>query len=296
MSSDAASSRKKRHPVEPGPDPDELARGAELVELLGAVVGHPPGQHLPFPERHRKREPLQRDERLTQRRAAIDAVPAREEAAQRGLLHGLDLAPQGRERGPAQPPKDVRIAPLSLAAARAQLAPHELLLALEPPKLLLDLDAEPGRHLRGGERPAAACPTRDEGAQRVGHRLEEHGGQARRRHDAERVAVAARILGGGEPLLPGDPDANGAPFRLEDRGVGLVELASAQVASQAQQVIQPLGILRERAQRRLDLGERGRVDQLAQLLLAEQLPQKVPVERQRLSAPLRGGASPYVAM
>jgi hypothetical protein len=78
--------------------------------------------------------------------------------------------------------------------------------------------------------------------------------------------------------------------------VGLVELASAQVASQAQQVIQPLGILRERAQRRLDLGERGRVDQLAQLLLAEQLPQKVPVERQRLSAPLRGGASPYVAM
>ena len=42
------------------------------------------------------------------------------------------------------------------------------------------------------------------------------------------------------------------------------------------------------AQLLLHLLERRRVDQLAQLLLAEQLPQQVAVERQRLRAPLGG--------
>ena len=47
------------------------------------------------------------------------------------------------------------------------------------------------------------------------------------------------------------------------------------------------GSLRERPQRRLHLGERAGVDQLAQLLLAEQLAQQVAVERERLRTPLR---------
>ena len=67
----------------------------------------------------------------------------------------------------------------------------------------------------------------------------------------------------------------------------LVELAHAQVAAQPQHVMERLGILRERPQRRLDLGERVGVDQLAQLLLAEQLAQQVAVERERLRTPLR---------
>src|SRR5580765_6936642 len=41
------------------------------------------------------------------------------------------------------------------------------------------------------------------------------------------------------------------------------------------------------AQVRLDLLERPRVDEVAELLLAEQLPEQVAVERQRLRAPLR---------
>ena len=48
-----------------------------------------------------------------------------------------------------------------------------------------------------------------------------------------------------------------------------------------------LGVARHRPQRRLDLGERVGVDQLAQLLLAEQLAQQVAVERERLRTPLR---------
>ena len=68
----------------------------------------------------------------------------------------------------------------------------------------------------------------------------------------------------------------------------LVELAAREVSSQAQQVVQAFRILGERPQRRLHLGERRRVDQLAQLLLAEQLAQQVAVERERLRTPLRG--------
>src|SRR5204862_341365 len=74
---------------------------------------------------------LQGDERLAKRRAAVDAVPAREEATERSLLHGLDLPAQGRERRTPEPPQDVGIAPLALAAAGAELATDELLLALE---------------------------------------------------------------------------------------------------------------------------------------------------------------------
>ena len=147
-----------RDAVEPGADPDELAGRAELVELLGPVAGHAARQHLRLPERHRQREPLQRDERLAQRRAPVDAVPARQEAAERRLLDRLDLAPQRGERRAAQPPQHVGVAPLALGAARAQLAADELLLALELAQLRLDVDAEPRRSPRAvvnGPRPRA---------------------------------------------------------------------------------------------------------------------------------------------
>ena len=163
-------------------------------------------------------------------------MPAGEEAAERSLLHRLDLAAQRSERGPAQPPQDVRIAPFALAPARPELAADELLLALEPAQLLLHVDAEPRRSLSGRERAAPARPARHERPQGVGHRLEKHRREAGLRHDAQRVAIAARILRRREPLLTGDADADRAPLRLEDRGMRLVELASPKVASQAQQI------------------------------------------------------------
>ena len=190
--------------VETGSDPDELAGGAELVELFGPVVGHAPRQHLRLPQRDRQRERLQRDERLAQRRAAVDTVPAREEPPERRLLHRLHLAPQCGERRAAQPAQDVGVAPLALRPARPELAADELLVALEHAQLILDVDAEPRRRLSGRERAAAARPAGDERPQRIGHRLEEHRREARRRHDAERVAVAACILGRRKPLLAGD--------------------------------------------------------------------------------------------
>src|SRR4029079_3882922 len=65
------------------------------------------------------------------------------------------------------------------------------------------------------------------------------------------------------------------------------ELAHPQVAAQAQQVVQVVGDLCHRPQRRLDLAERIDVDQLAQFLLPEKLLQQIAIEGQRLCAALR---------
>ena len=56
-------------------------------------------------------------------------MPGGQEAAECGLLGRLDLASQRRERGSSQPPENVGIAPLALAAARAQVSSAEALIA-----------------------------------------------------------------------------------------------------------------------------------------------------------------------
>ena len=71
-------------------------------------------------------------------------------------------------------------------------------------------------------------------------------------------------------------------------------LLRRQVAHPAQDVVQGVAIRRLRAlgavlEVVLDLGQGARVDQLAQLLLAEQLAQEVAVERQRRRAALGVG-------
>ena len=97
---------------------------------MRAVAGRA-GQHLALPQRDRERESLERDKRLAQTRPAADPVPGRQEAAERGLLGRLDLAAQRGERGSAKAAEHVRVAPLALAAARAQLATDEQVGALE---------------------------------------------------------------------------------------------------------------------------------------------------------------------
>src|SRR5204862_8308683 len=84
----------ERYTVEPGADPHDLAGRTQLVELGRAVARDAPGQHLVLPQRHRQGEALQRDERLPQGGTTVDALPAGEKAAERGLLRRLDLAAQ----------------------------------------------------------------------------------------------------------------------------------------------------------------------------------------------------------
>ena len=149
----------------------------------------------------------------------------------------------------------------------------------------LDVDAEPRVHLSGRERATPACVSLHELAQRIRPALEKCIRQARGRHQSERVAVAACILGRDQPLVSGDAHTQRAPLGLEDRRVRLVELADSQVTAQPQQIVQVIRIRRKRSQRRLDLGECITVDQLAQLLLTEQLAQKIAIERERLRTP-----------
>ena len=97
---------------------------------------------------------------------------------------------------------------------------------------------------------------------------------------ADRAALAARA-------------ARATPRRRAGRGARR-RLLEREVADAAQHVVQRVDGVRARAlggalQVGLDLLERVRVDQLAQLLLAEQLAQQVAVERQRGGAALGVG-------
>ena len=160
--------KEERHAVEPGADPDELAGRAQLVELLGPVVPDTAGQHFGLPQPDGKRQSLQGHQRFAQRSAAVDPVPAGQEAPERRLLGRLDLAPQRGERGATEPPQHVGVAPLALGAAGTELAADELVRPLELLQDRLDVEAEPRARLRGRERPAPARVALDERDERVG--------------------------------------------------------------------------------------------------------------------------------
>ena len=144
----------ERDPVEPGAHPHHLARGAECVQLLRPVAGNAARKNLGLPEGDRKRQSLQRHERLAERRAAVDSVPARQKAAERRLLGRLDLAAECSQRGAPEPPQHLRVAPLALATTRTQLAPDELVGTLQLPQDRLDVATEALVGLGGGERAA----------------------------------------------------------------------------------------------------------------------------------------------
>ena len=67
-----------------------------------------------------------------------------------------------------------------------------------------------------------------------------------------------------------------------------IDLVVAEVAAAPEQVVELVGRARIAGELRLHLGQRVRVEQVAQLLLAEQLAQEVAVERERLRPPLGG--------
>ncbi len=134
-----------------------------------------------------------------------------------------------------------------------------------------------------------------EGRLGVGHVVEEGVGEPARRRHAERVAIQARVLGRDPPLLAGDPHAHGPALALElgEHRLGRVALRRARLAlgrgeipEPAQDLLERVAILGERVgvhqlERPLDLLQRLRIDQLAQLVGAEQLAEQVAVERQR---------------
>src|SRR4051812_16176070 len=100
-------------------------------------------------------------------------MPAREEAAERGLLGGLYLAAQSCKRRAPQPTQHLRVTPLALGSARPKLAADELVPPLELAQGRLDVAPKAFAGLRRRERPARAGEAAHQGFQRRVVGLEE---------------------------------------------------------------------------------------------------------------------------
>ncbi len=298
-----------------GADPDHLAAGAELVEPGGRVGAEPARQHVPLPDLGGQGDALQRHQRLAQAVRAgaggavgVDVLPAGQEAGELGAVGGLDLAAQAGEAGAADAAQGVGVAPLALGPARQQLAADEGALALQLAQRRGRVDAVALGEPRGREGSVGAGEAADQGAHRVGVVLEEDLGKAGGGRDAERVAVEAGVLGGDVALLAGEADRRDAALGdelLQHRGGRVAlrhplgALLRREVAEVAEDLLEGVAVagpprLGAVLELRLDLLQRLGVDQLAQLLLAEQLAQQVAVEGERGGAALRVRRVPLV--
>ena len=151
---------------------------------------------------------------------------------------------QRGERGSAQTPEHVRIAPFTLDAAGAKLTADEPVGALEIVQQAVDekrIEVVACRRLGRRERAPRTGEPSSRTPSASGTATEERLGQAAGRHDPERVAEETRILGGDQALLAGDPHPERAPLRLEDRALRPVDLVVAQVTTAAQQIVQLVG-------------------------------------------------------
>ena len=147
----------------------------------------------------------------------------------------------------------------------------------------------------------------EQAVERAGRRAEERGRDPDRRRDPDAVAIARDVLDGDPALVTGDPRPDRAPRRLElleprprDRGTALGpggDLLGGQVAEAAQQIVDAVErgrapIVGQRLETQLQVGQGIGIEELAQLLLAEQLAQQVAIERQRAGTALASGLSP----
>ena len=161
-------------------------------------------------------------------------MPARQEAAERGLLDRLDLAAERGQRRAPQPAQHLGIAPLALGPTGAQLAADQLVAALEIAQAWLDVAAKALACLGGRERPARAREAAQQGLERRVVNLQEDLGQAARRHRADRVAVASRVLGCDQAPFACDPHHHRSPLDEQRLRQILRVFVCAQVAAAAQ--------------------------------------------------------------
>ncbi len=277
--------------------PHHLTGGRELVQHGRVVVRHSGGQDelLQGGGGHgcalQLLDGANQSVEAPQRVPLADVLPLGEELTERGRRHRLQLVPQRGQGTAAQPAQDGRVAPLLADAGRVELALHHPARRGEPLQRALGdrhTQAEAGR--RGDRREGAvgAGVAGEEVAQRVLDRLGEGLGHAHGQRRAQRVAQAARVLDRRPVVGAGDADpdrtAGGGqllgPLRL---GAPLGQLGVRERTEQPQPVRDALrvldaAVLGEPLQLALQLGEHLRVEQLAQLRLAEQLGQQPGVQ------------------
>ncbi len=207
--------------------------------------------------------------------------------------------PQRGQGTAAQPAQHGRVAPLLPDAGRVELALHDPADRGQPLQRALGdrhAQAEPGRRGGRGERAVRTGVPREEVAQwvldRPGERLRDTDRQCR----AERVAQPARVLdgrpvvGARDPYLdrPAGPGQLPRPLRVR---TPRDQLRVGQRAEQPEHVGDALdvldpAVLGEPLKLALQLGQHLRVEQFAQLRLAQQLRQQPRVQRQRGGTPL----------
>ena len=189
-------------------------------------------------------------------------------------------------------------------AAGPQLAAHQLAGALQPGEHGVEVDAVAVAQRAALERAVRAREAAHEPLQRVRARPRgtRRGGRRAARRRARRGtgrrprprSSAPRRRGAGRPRGARRSSSRQPRVERRARRDAHAQLGARQVADAAQHVVERVGGVGARAlgqplQVGLDRLQRARVDQVAQLLLAEQLAQQVAVERQRRRAPLGVG-------
>ena len=232
-------------------------------------------------------------------------MPRRQEAPERRRIDGFHLAPETGEGPAAQQPQDVGVAPLAFRTTRPELAEQQRAIGEQALQGIPDVagrQSPAARRVGGQERPVGAGVAGKQPLERPGGRRQERGRHAHGRGHAHAVAVARDVLDGDPALVAGDADADGPAGRLQlreprngdggtARGPG-TDLVGGQVPKAAQQVVdlverRRLAVLDERLQRQLEVGQGIGVEQLAELLLPQQLPEQVAVQGERPGPPLR---------
>ncbi len=303
-----------------GADPHHLAGGAEGVEVGRAS--------------RRRSGPAARRPRATDAGSAApcstpstSTSPSRPRRGRPTPCHWGRNRARARRRRPVRPrgagppasvdaaePQHVVVAPLPLDAVGPELAPHHPAGGLELVERRLHperLDPEGGGGAGGEERTVGAGVAGDQLDQRCRHGIGEGGGQTERDGAAQRIAQAGGVVGRGQARLAGDGDLDGPAFgdqrgdpAVDDLG-GRLGAGGQPVAGEGpdhpQQVVGLVGVTGPAAvdqalQLRLEVGQHAGVDEVAQLLGAEQLAQQVAVERQGGGPPLgqRGVALVHV--
>ena len=247
------------------PEPDDLAAGAEQVQVGGAVLTEAQPEHVGLEQRRGHRGALEHTDDLGERidtpTRRADPLPTRQEAGQRGRVDGRDLLAQRGQRPPTELAQDLGVDPLALPATRAELALHDTPVRRQVGQREADhlvRHAQTTGELCDGEGPVGAGEALDQVPQGRVDRVGVGRGQTDRDGHTERVAQAGGILGRGQALVAGDADRDdttgsrscGEPVvQRRQRGLGDADtqLVGAQRAEHAQQVVHLVGVTRRRA-------------------------------------------------
>ncbi len=288
-----------------GTDPHDLAARAEAVEPGLRVGAGAPRQHVALPDLHGQREALQRHEHLAQAidpgagaRVAVHALPRGQERGEAPLVGRLDLLAQRGQRRAPQPSQHLYVAPLALAylrdaAHRGRARRRARARAARSSRRRRSARAArrcvngPWRARVARDELAAARRARRRGTPPAGRRAawrrarRGRGPPRRRRSQRSSPPTRRRTARRSRSQL-----ARAAPSASTPANTRSADLSASEVADVTQHVVQAVAAGGARhlgavLQVVFDARERARVDQLAQLLLAEQLAQQIAVERQR---------------